>query len=62
MTATMALPRLYSADLESRVKEKRKSMMASSVNQSAPSTGEGSGATLCRACPVSSHSPGIFSS
>lgn len=36
----MELPELDSAELESRVKEKRKYMMEKSLNQSAPSTSE----------------------
>lgn len=36
----MEFPELDSAELESRVKEKRKSMMEKSIHQSAPSTSE----------------------
>ena len=48
----MELPRLNSVDLESRVKEKRKSMIANSLNQSAPNKSEDSGTTLCSAFPI----------
>jgi hypothetical protein len=46
VTATMELPRLDSADLESRVKEKRRSMIEKSLSQTAPSTSEASGANF----------------